>query len=239
MNNPRFKRPPLPFPVNQGSGDVNAPYWIEPIEANPQVPALLKNPAFRLYDQEIFLFDLYAQEQVQIVGPPVDYYVLNTTVNTHANVTNYPYPQPNPHEYPKPLPTTVVDPLYNEAVAWAFQGPFTLPMYVSYPEKQALSGEEGERTRWDAMAWVSRKEFEDAQLPGPPQEGDVLQIWKTPFYKDYSVNDIIDIPNSGFYFDIKNVEEDGHLIDSGSFVGYKLTLVRRTEFTPERKIHPP
>jgi hypothetical protein len=239
VKTPRYKQPPQPFPANQGSGNVNAPYFIQPVVADPQVIVPMKNPQFRLLGQEINVFDGYARELNGIIGPDVDYYLLNTTVNVHANVTNYPYPQPNPHEYPKPLPTTVVDPLYNEAVAWAFQGPYRLPMYIAYPQKDVISGEEGERTHWDATAWVSREEYEAAQLSRPPSEGDIIQIWKTPFYKDYSTNDIIPIPNSGYYFDIKNVEEDGHLNDSPDFVGYKLTLIRRTEFTPERKIKPP
>ena len=217
---------------------MNAPYYIEPAVAQPQVQVPMKDPKFRLYGQEIYLFDTVAQELNQIIGPPVDYYLCDTTINRYANVTNYAYPQPNPERLPN-VPTTVVDPLYNEPLAWSFQGPFRIPMYIEYPQKNVSSGEEGERTHWDALAWVSRKEYEDAYIGRPPSEGDVLQIWRTPFFKDYSTNDIMPIPNSGFYFDIRNVEEDGHLVDSAQFVGYKLSLVRRTEFTPERKLTPP
>lgn len=156
------------------------------------------------------LFDSIAQEHVQILGTDIDYFSHQVGDSTR-------------------------DALYDEPVKRAYQGPFRLKGYIAWPDSQPEVRMEGWRTTFSAEAWIPRKDFEDGHCPDP-SETDVLRIWKIPYYdKNWSV-DGDNVPNSGYFFDILNVNDDGHLFTSPTFVGYRLVLKRRTEFTPERRV---
>lgn len=170
---------------------------------------------FHLDDSERWLFDSIKQEHTGIVGTSMDFYSQ----------------QVQPGEKKR-------DPLYDEPLVGQWCGPYRVTGFAEWPEPNVEVKEEGLRKTWAAVFYVARKEFEDARAPYP-KEGDVVRIWSTPYFdKDASVLHE-QIPKSGFYFDITKADDDQHLMDAAYFVGLKLTVARRTEFTPERRISPP
>lgn len=172
-----------------------------------------KSPAcapFRLDGSELCFFDSIADGQVQIAGTPIEYW--------HQDVEN-----------------SVRDPLYDEPIARAWQGPFRLMAFVEYAPQQTEAREEGTHSTWTGSIWVSRVSLEGAGARAPAP-GDVIRYWgDTAFYGDWGV-DGANEPGSMYAFDVQNVTTDGHMFDSSRFVGFKLEVVRRTEFTPERRL---
>jgi hypothetical protein len=167
-------------------------------------------PTLQLPDCEHDLFDSIAQEHVNIHGTDIDYW--SHTVDSDSR-----------------------DPLYDEAIERVYKGPFRLKGYVSWPDSVPEARFEGERTTFGAEMWIARKTIEDVRAPSP-NETDVVRIWNTPFFNAWAV-DTQDVgPNAGYFFDVIDVDDDGHLFDSPQFVGFKLSIKRRTEFTPERRI---
>lgn len=165
---------------------------------------------FALPECEHDLFDSIAQEQVDIAGTPIEYYK---------------------HEIQK----GVRDALYDEPLKRVYRGPFLLKAYLAWPDQAPEVRMEGYRTLVNAEAWISRKSVEDSNMP-IPGETDVVRVWNIPFFnKEWAVN-ADNVPNSGYFFDVLNVNDDGHLFTSAQFVGFRLTLKRRSEFTPERRI---
>jgi hypothetical protein len=165
--------------------------------------------SFKLDDKERFLFDLWATEHTGIGGTPLDFWSLDI-VNTRR------------------------DPLYDEPIERAWNGPYRIQGWASMPDTAPSTGEEGFRSRFTAQCWMPRKALEDARAP-VPSEGDVVRLWNTPYFAAVSVdNEPVD--DAGYFFDVINVDEDGHLFDQPGFVGFKIDLVRRTEFTPERRL---
>lgn len=168
---------------------------------------------FQLCDAERQLFDCFAQELNKIAGTQVDYFSID-------------------------LNRSKRDALYDEPTQYVFRGPFRISGYVQWPEDIPEAREEGLRITWEAEAWIARKEFEDAGAP-PPSEGDVLKFWSIPYFDKNAATGGENVPGSGFYFDVIDAEDDGHMFDTASFVGYKIKFKRRTEFTPERRLTPP
>jgi hypothetical protein len=166
-----------------------------------------------LTDQEKELFDTWAVEHVGIAGVTIDYFSINP-------------------------PGSRVDPVYREPLERRFEGPYRVHGHLTYPEHVPSTGEEGLRTRWDAEAWIPRKVAEEAAMP-LPTNCDVIRVWNIPFYHRFSVDDFINVPGSNYYFDVLDADDDGHIFDQPTFVGYKLKLARRAEFTPERRVSPP
>lgn len=168
-------------------------------------------PQLNLPECEHDLFDSIAQEHSQIAGTSIDLYLHN-------------------------LEKSKRDPLYDEPVQRVFDGPFRIKGHVTFPDSAPEARMEGFHTTFSAEAWIARKELEDAGIKQVPGEGDVMSFWRTPFFDAGSVDNDPTVPFSGYFFDVVDVDEDGHLFDSPSFVGFKFTLKRRTEFTPERRI---
>lgn len=161
-------------------------------------------------DCEHDLFDSLAQEHVQISGTAIDYFSHQVDRSTR-------------------------DALYDEPIKRAYAGPFRLKGYVAWPDSTPEVRMEGLRSVFNAEAWIPRKEFEDGHCPAP-NETDVMRIWKSPYFDKEWATDGDAVPDSGYFFDVLNVNDDGHLFDSLQFVGWRLVLKRRTEFTPERRI---
>lgn len=159
---------------------------------------------------ESCFFDGIAAEQVQVAGTEIRFW--------HQDISN-----------------SVRDPLYDEPINRAWCGPFVMKAFVDYATENAEAREEGTRVVWSGSLWVPRSEIETAAAPAP-LEGDVIQYWhNTGFYEKHSVLGA-DEPGAGYYFDVINVELDGYLFTSPLFVGFKLQLSRRTEFTAERRL---
>ena len=162
-----------------------------------------------LTDCERALFDCITNEHVNIVGTTVAYYVQN-----HAQ--------------------SIVDPVYNEPVKRAWLGPYLLKGFVTL-EKTTGIAMEGESSTFDGELFLPRVECERVNLRAPG-ESDIVRIWDTPFMNTDFAVDGFDIPGAGLYFAITDVAEEGWLFDNPSFIGFKCTLRRTTQQTPERKL---
>lgn len=184
------------------------PAFIKPFPTMRKV-APYEFSTLQLPDCEHDLFDSIAQEHVRIAGTDIDYYSHRVKDSTR-------------------------DALYDEPTERAYSGPFRLKGYLVWPDLTPDISEKGWRSVANAECWIARKEIEDLHCPAP-SETDVLRIWNTPFFNQWAV-DGEDVPGAGYYFDVLNVNDDGHLFDSPQFVGFKMIIKRRTEFTPERRI---
>ena len=183
------------------------------VPPNPIVSPLKDYEGFHLDDRELFLIDGYANEHVRIIGTNIEYWALDILGSKK-------------------------DPLYGEPIERNFKGPFKYTVWLSYTESVPEAREEGLVERYQPVAWLPRKMVEEANA-GVPLEGDVLRAWNIPFYALYGTADHEAPPNSGYFFNVVDVDTDGQVFDNPSFVGYKLQLRRRTEFTPERRVKRP
>ncbi len=175
-------------------------------------PARSGDPRFRLSDNEKSIFDLFAKEQVDIIGSDIDYYSLNSEKGKR-------------------------DPLYDEPLTRHWSNAFRLKAWVSWASSTPVTGEEGFHLLFNATCWIARAELERVRCPAPDQ-GDVLRFWNNPFFNQQAASgDKID--NAGYYFDVLNADNDGHINDSMTFVGFRLDIRRRAEFGAERRISPP
>lgn len=165
---------------------------------------------FHLGDQALCFFDSVISTQIAAVGTPIEYY--------HQDILNSKH-----------------DPLYDEPLQRVWKGPFKLDAFIEFPEAEAEVREEGFRVTWSsAMATLARSTIEAIGAPAP-QEGDVIRFWNNKFFKSFATGGGND-PGAGYYFDVVNVNDEGHVHDTASFVGFKLRLARRTEFAPERRL---
>lgn len=180
-----------------------------PIRGEYPLPAAPLVNELTLGDEERFLFDLWAQEHTHILGTTIEFWSLD-------------------------IPNSKRDPVYDEPIERKWLGPFKMKGWLEWPPGTPEAREEGFRTTYQASIWLARKEFEDANSP-TPNEGDVIRVWNTPFYQDFSV-DQENVPGRGYYFDVTNVDDDGHVFDQSTFVGFRCDIQRRTEFTPERRL---
>jgi len=183
---------------------------IKPIVHPNSVVGPCEDGTFTLTDKELFLFDLIAQEHTNIEGTEIDLYQMSRK-------------------------RQVTDPLYDEVVLNAFDGPFRLKAWVEYPEVNVEIREEGFRKVLPSTLWVARIDIERVGAR-PPYYGDVAHFWKTPFFDQQSVSYDVGKTKRGYYFTLTDIYDDGHVFDQASFVGFKATLARNTEFTPERRL---
>jgi len=156
---------------------------------------------------ELPLLDSVAMETAS-QGTPIEYYSLSIEGST-------------------------IDPLYIEPINRAFTL-FNLMGVVEWPDSTPEMLEGGARTRFQNTITIPRRAFELAGAPAP-SEGDAVRFWMTPFFDDFSV-DGANVPNAGFYFDVIDVDDDGHPYDGPEFIWFKLSCKRTTDFTPERRI---
>lgn len=166
--------------------------------------------SFKLDDSESQMFDHFAQEHTEAHGTDL-------------------------HLWHQNLETSTRDPLYDEPIEREWGGPFKLTGFVEYMAGTPQMREEGMVVRWQGTIWVARKELEDTGTPAP-LEGDVIKFWDNKFFAEHSVNAEHGV-HGGYYFDVINADDDGHVHDTGHFVGIMLTVLRRTEFTPERRLN--
>jgi len=164
---------------------------------------------FKLCDYERELFDGYAQEQVAIAGTDVDYYSLSIDKSTR-------------------------DALYDEPEVVKYYGPYRMRGFFEFPDTTPEAREQGLRTEWSTTIWIARTEFERTNAHAPI-EGDIIQVWDTSFFEHDAVDEER-VPGAGLYLEVIKADHDGHMFDTPTFVGFKLELRRRSEFTPERKL---
>ncbi len=163
-----------------------------------------------LDDSELELFDCINQDLNELAGVQVNYYGYN------------------PHSVEN---RALVDPLYGEPIERKFDGPFRVWSIVKYPEYTALTDESGFGREWDAEVTISRVHLDEANAPYP-SEGDIIELWRTPFHDAWSMG-------KGMFFDVIKSKNDGHINDSPTFTQFKLTLKRRSQFGAERRLTPP
>jgi hypothetical protein len=163
----------------------------------------------RLSAKELKLFDSITSEQVKIAGQSIEYWQLD-------------------------IAGSVRDPLYDEPTLRKFRGPLVLNAWVGYANSTPDLPPQGYRDTFATSAWIARTEVEKAKM-SRPVEGDIIGFWKIPYFAEDSA-DTEFTPGGGYYFNVVNVSEDGHLFDNAEFVGFTLEIARNTEFTPERRI---
>jgi hypothetical protein len=157
------------------------------------------------------LFACWAAEQVQAEGTTIDY-------------------------WSQDLVRTKLDPLYNEPERREWLGPYRFKAWVEMPQQAFESKEEGARILYSGNIWIPRLMVEESEMEEVPKEGDVLRIWPIPHFDSFAQGVDHDIPNAGYYFDVLESQEDGHPLDNPHFDGFKMTVKRRSEFTPERRV---
>ena len=160
-------------------------------------------------DTEQKLHDSIAQEVNQIAGTDIDFYAQDTDNSS-------------------------VDPLFREPIERLWKGPFKLKAFVEWADSTPEVREEGFRTSFASRCWIARADI-DALGIQPPSEGDVIRFWNTPFFNESGL-DNEPSPGKGYFFNVTDVDDDGHINDGPLFVGFWCTLQRRTEFSPERRI---
>ncbi len=126
---------------------------------------------------------------------------------------------------------TKADLLYGEAKEKVWVGPYKLTGFVEFPKFDPSMMEEGLKFSAEAKSWISRQEFDEAHIPYP-KPGDVIRFWNVPYFNDRS-------EAQGYFFNLTNVNENGHLFDNPDFTGFSLTIKRNTEFTAERRVLSP
>lgn len=156
-----------------------------------------------LDDSEMALFDCIASDLNELAGDEVNF-------------------------YGQDIPNSTIDPLYGEPSDRAILPPVRLWAYVKWPDESPDPSEQGFASDFDGKVVISRVAFENAHSPYP-YEGDIVEIWRTPYHDANSLG-------RGMFFDVIKVTNDGHINDTSSFVQFELTLRRRTQYGAERKI---
>lgn len=160
-------------------------------------------------------------------GPTGEFYILNRGANVdplYNEPTNDPLYQGDRiagtagDEWPHNVTLKVSD-------AFDFTGPYMMDMAIEYQQSENRNPairEEGKEAEYDAIIAVSRNEWEavmfDAGVAGKiPKEGDVIFV-------------------QNVWWDITKHGTSGNVLDTVSYVGFRLEVKKRTKFTPDRKI---
>ena len=177
------------------------------------------------FDEDVTYLRALEEERIELVGPTCEYYSLNRGKNVDAL-----YGEPTN------------DPLYGGSStrgtpskseeAWNFYpdasiGQETLEFqcvieYQEFDNRQPLARTEGFVAEYDAVVSISRNPWECA-LDGTliegrlPKEGDVLYLFNE-------------------WWDVTKAGKSGYVLDSPEYVGYRLEVKKRTQFTPDRKV---
>jgi hypothetical protein len=185
------------------------PRYIAPMKppriAQPSDPSD-KTPLFRLDGSELFLFDSFAQEPVEIAGTDCTIFQRNRR-------------------------KTTVDPYYREPISIVFDGPFAVRAHVEWAEQTPEASEAGLRYIWPSAIWVPRKTIEDVRA-NAMHEGDIVHFWRLPYFDKNAVEQL-QTQTGGFFFDVIKINEDGHLNDAAQFVAFRCSLSRRSNAPPE------
>lgn len=166
---------------------------------------------FRLDGAELFLRDLYAQEPTNIGGTVCELFT-------------------------RDIANSVVDPLYGEPSQSSFNGPYRLMASVEWPEATPEVDDEGLRDLWPSGVWIPRKTIEEVGARAP-REGDIVRFWELPYF-DLTAGNNQPGTKAAFYFDVIQVNDDGHSHDDATFVAFRCNLKRRSDAPPEVAFHP-
>jgi len=164
----------------------------------------------RFTDNELSGFDSYTKEHIRATGTPIEYFSLD-------------------------LKSSKRDPLYDEPLERIYKPAFKLFASVRWPAPNFMAREDGTAAAFMTDAWISRKEVEELSMPAP-KPGDSLRFWNVPFFNNSVIVNGKQYDGAGFYFDVLSVADEGHLFDTPSFTTFRISIKRRTEYAPERKI---
>jgi len=174
---------------------------------------------------ELTYFRSLEAERIALVGPECEYYSLNRGMHVDAL-----YGEPDNDPLYGGMSRRGTDQIDSEA--WNFspnvaggEQPLVFQCAVEYQEadkRQPSARSEGKVVEYDADCYIAYNTWV-AALAGrafagrTPKEGDVIYVFD-------------------LWWDIVNAGSSGNLVDTSSVVGYKLSLKRRTQFVPERKL---
>jgi len=180
----------------------------------------------RIYsDQDLTYLRSLEEERIELVGPTCEYYSLNRGENVDAL-----YGEPTNDPFYGGSSVRGTPSKHSEA--WNFypdiiggDDPLTFPCAMEYQEfdnRNPMVRAEGFLHEYDAIMSISRNHWEcaleDTSIEGRiPKEGDVLYVF-------------------GEWFDVIKEGKSGFVLDTSSYVGFRLELKKRTQFTPDRKI---
>jgi len=181
---------------------------VEPFKTKRKVAPYPSNKPFILGSDELELFDSVTSEQNSIGGTEIELY-------------QYDFKQ------------SARDPVYGEPSHEAWRQPIKLKAWVQYPEIEDQATEDGSMTSWPSTIWVARIDLEKVHAD-MPRIGEVVRFWDIPYFNKERSKTLD--PNRAYYFGIKGVAEDSHMFDNPEFTAYRLTLERRTNFAPERRL---
>lgn len=133
------------------------------------------------------------------------------------------------------LQGSVRDPIHDE-VEWRWKGPYIVKGAITKPTSQAITEERGITGEYATDVKITRVDAESVGLPRP-KVGDIILFWDIPFYQDFGSLNSRQIRNASYYFDIQQVNTEGHMGLGPEFTAFALECLRKTEFTPERKIY--
>jgi hypothetical protein len=125
---------------------------------------------------------------------------------------------------------STMDPLYGEYTERKIDGPWRLPAIARWVQRSPMSAESGYTVEFDGTVTVSRISLEEKHA-SYPSENDIIEMWRTPFHD-------VDSMGEGLFFDVLKVAHKGFINDSPVFTDFVLTLKRRPQFSPERRIMP-
>jgi len=155
------------------------------------------------------LWDSVAQEPARLSGAPFKIYSLRRAKNHH--------------------------PLYREPSAgandWVFQGPWQMWGALDFSQGDDIdqdASSEGRKRSAQVTLWLARKELEDVGSPDP-KIGDVIEFW--------DIKPFAGVLDGHFQFwDVTLANPTGNIMNSETFVQWKITLKARTTFDPVRKV---
>lgn len=176
----------------------------------------LKMVGTRMDDQPTFLFDCWAEADIDRAGTDLQYYVLDRSQVKTSQESEALYGEL--HTLPQHL------------------GPFPLRGLVKKPSKSNEATEEGFESDFRGSITIAKITVERLGLK-PLKAGDLVQFWDSTFYAYWGQPHRETVPGSGYFFNIQSVELAGYPFDGPDFTKYELTILRDTKYTPERKLY--
>lgn len=177
------------------------------------------------YDEDATYLRSLEEERIELSGPTTEYYSLNRGTNVD---TLYNEPD-NDWMYGGTSPRGTDQ---KSEKSWNFSpnvlggaDPLEIPSSIQFEEmdgRTPMVRPEGFKADWDAILFITVNHWEcytaGTTVAGrEPKEGDVVYVWN-------------------LWWDVIKAGSGGNVLDSPSFVGYRLDLKKRTEFTPDRKV---
>lgn len=177
------------------------------------------------YDEDATYLRSLEEERIELTGPTCEYYSLNRGRNVDAL-----YGEPT--NDPLYGGSSALGSLSKSDEAWNFypdigegEEEISFPCAVEFVEADGRTPSvrsEGIVAEYDGIVAISRNHwecaYEDTIYVGRvPKEGDVIYV-------------------SDEWWDVVRAGKSGNVLDSTTYVGFRLEVKKRTQFTPDRKV---